>query len=649
MRRGAWEGLGTVGLIAVLSGPGPARAQDFYFAQDVTAVEGSGSVALTILRTNPAFTTDVFYRTVSGSAAAGSDFSPVSTFVTFSSSDTIKTIFVPIVNDSTPEPSATTTLPDEYFFVELYAVSGAGMILDGRATVRILDDDRSLAGAQLLSVVTDGTDTSGRNRLQWRVPAGQPNPPTEFHIRWDKGPSCSFPADTAGGIGGTGNFTANAPGAAQGYTHTVVTPHDTWCYSIFTFYPAQSPERVTVKTKTFDSAGALKWTLTNTAALPSLAPPTVGQDAVYSLDNDGVLHAMQRSGVQAGWWPGTWNPLMLGGVTSSRSPAVPLPSGWRLLVGTENGEIHAVDGQTGFLQWSRSAAFGNSQLMTSSVGPQAAPALLLRSFGGLNDLLLVGTATGASNTKFFALDPQTGATRDEYPNGGDAPPGIIENVYGMAVVDYAANRVYFGTTGSGASFTLWSLTLGPMGTPDLTLTPSGTLTWNPAVLGSMTGTSGSPVLRNGHIYLGTGSGASGAMHSLRISDGVVRSHLHGDGQAKSFPWPDRRNGRIYFSTTGFVHALNDDGSSFGPDPGWVAGPLPMTNPSPVLHRPGTDELYVGDGAGRLVRINASTGEQVGAIALDAGSVIGAPSLDNVNNLLLVGSDKGVIYAVSVGF
>ncbi len=650
-----WVAGAVAALAAMVAGPTAAHAQDFLLQQDYRVVEGTpGFVTVTITRTLAYLDTDVFWRTVDGSAIGGSDFTAVASgSVHFSPSDSSKTVSVTILNDGTPEQA--TTLQDEVFFVELTGVAGVGVIQKGRASVTIVDDDRSLPGAQFLSVVSDGTATTGRNRLQWRVPAGQPNAPAQFQIRWDKGPtSCIFPANTTAGIGGT-IIAANLPGAVQSFPHSVVAPpHEVWCYSIFTLFPAQSSEIAKVKTKTFDSnAERVKWTYTDSAALPNVAPPTVGQDAIYSADNDGVLHAMQRgTGATAGQWPSTWNPVALGRIAHNRSPVVPLTGGSRLFVGTEIGEVHSVDGRIGTVMWSRSQIFGGSQLMPgSSTGTQATAALLLKGYGGSNDLLLVGTATGASNTKFFALNPATGATIDDYPNGTtDTFPGNVENVYGMPVVDYTSNRVYFGTTGTNpGGYTLWSLDLGPMGSPDLTLTPPGVLPWNPKPLGSGVGTVGSLVLRNGRLYLGTGSGAASEMHSLRISDGGLYSYVHGDGQANGFPWPDRRNGRLYFSTATKVHALNDDGSSLAPDLGWVSGPLTMTNPSIVLQRPGTDELYVGDGLGRLVRINAATGMQVSAVTLDAGAIIGAPSLDNVYNLLLVGSDKGVIYAVQVAF
>jgi outer membrane protein assembly factor BamB len=399
--------------------------------------------------------------------------------------------------------------------------------------------------------------------------------------------------------------------------------------------------------KTFDSTpGPVKWTFTpghySTATAASLVPPTVGLDGIYSVGTDGVVYAMQRgTGPTSGLWPPTWNPVALGKPAHNRSPVVTFSAGARLFVGTENGEVHAVDARTGSIVWSRAAGFpaGSQQLMPGSTGTQATPAGLFKSFGGLNDLLLVGTATSGGNTQFFALDPVTGATRDYFPTGGDTFPGPIDNVYGMAVVDYASNKVYFGTAGS--AFTLWGLDMGPSGAPDLKLLPAPA--WNPQPLGITGGTTGAPVARNGRLYLGTDNGAASAIHSLRVSDGNLYSYTHGDGQVKGFVWPDRRDDRLYFSTVNNVHGVRDDGMAITP----LWSPISVQSPSIPLQRPGTDNLYVGDGNGRLLQIDVVS-KTITPVQLDTGTVqIGAPSLDNVNSLVLVGSDKGVIYAVRV--
>ena len=78
----------------------------------------------------------------------------------------------------------------------------------------------------------------------------------------------------------------------------------------------------------------------------------------------------------------------------------------------------------------------------------------------------------------------------------------------------------------------------------------------------------------------------------------------------------------------------------------------ISTPSIVLHRPGTDLLYVGGGDGRIYEINvADTDPQATkkSIVLEPGAQIGAPSLDGPNNLVHVGSSTGVVYAVRVPF
>ncbi len=301
-----------------------------------------------------------------------------------------------------------------------------------------------------------------------------------------------------------------------------------------------------------------------TATGPSRPPywsrPRVGVDGIYSVGNDGIVQAMQRgASATSGLWPPAWNPVALGKPAHNRSPVVPFPSplGSRYFVGTENGEVHAVDAKTGALVWSRAAGNppGSRELLPGATGVQATPALLVKGFGGLNDLVLVGTATAVGDTTYFALDPATGATLDSY-GPPDAPPGPIDNVFGMSVVDYADNRVYFGT--AGRARTLWGLDLGPSGTPNLKLS---SLPWNPKPLGGGPGTTGSLVARNGHALRRRRLRAP-PPRSTRCGSATAssRATTHGDDQVKGFAWPDRRDDRLYFSTTNRVHGVRDDGA-----------------------------------------------------------------------------------------
>jgi hypothetical protein len=645
---------------AVSLAPASTEAQVIIdLSADQRIIEGNSGTAAVVFNVNLNTTwiapVTVNWRTIAGSATGPGDFVVVSSgTVTVNPGSLSAPVTAPDVEvrgDTTAEWSQTLQ-QDEVFFVELFNPVN-GTIRRGRASVTIVDNDYAQPGVQFLSVVSDSTaagSSGGRNRLQWRVPAA-PTAPSQITVAWNSGApgtGCSSPiADTAGEPPGPKTLAPGAADSRQSWLHdasdgNLSVPRD-YCYTVFIYYGAVSPERAEVKTTSLDSFdGPIKWTFTpghyNGVAAPSVEPPTVGADAVYAVSTDGVVHAMTRN-VGGGVWPPLWNPVALGKPAHNRSAVTPLPVvGNRLFVGTENGELFGVDARTGAIAWARIGSNG-TQLMTNSLGVQATPALLLKQFGGQNDLVLVGTANGPANTKFFALDPVTGANVDEYPGGGDTPPGPISNVFGMAVVDYSLpNRVYFGT--AGAAFTLWSLDLGPLGAPNLTLS---SMPWNPKPLGVTGGTVGSAVLRNGVLYLGTDTGATAAVQALRISDGVLRSpYVHGDGQVKGFTWPDRRDGRLYFSTTGNVHAIRDDGSAIT---SFWGSPLPISNPSIVLQKPGTDDLYVGDGNGRLVKINANTKATTALTLATPGVVIGAPSLDNVHNLLHVGSDRGVIYAI----
>ena len=394
---------------------------------------GTLNVFIQVTTSGPSVSTvSVSWRTLAGSANGGSDYVVVSSggpLIWTPGNTSPQNLAVQIQGDTIPEWSSILQ-QDEVLFVELFNPVNA-TIGRSRSAVTIVDNDTVQPGVQYLSAVTDSTGTNaidGRNRLQWRVPAA-PTAPTQIKVCWNTGPvNCVSPViDTAAAA--CLPVAPVAMGSKQLFTHDNTSPIKVnvpaaYCYSVFTLYPAFSAERAEVEVKTFDSTpGPVKWTFTpghySTAAAASLVPPTVGLDGIYSVGTDGVVYAMQRgTGATSGLWPPTWNPVALGKPAHNRSPVVTFSAGAYLFVGTENGEVHAVDARSGSIVWSRAAGFpvGSQQLMPGSTGTQATPAGLFKSFGGLNDLLLVGTATGGGNTKFFALNPTTGAI-----NGGGNP------------------------------------------------------------------------------------------------------------------------------------------------------------------------------------------------------------------------------------
>jgi DNA-binding beta-propeller fold protein YncE len=348
-------------------------------------------------------------------------------------------------------------------------------------------------------------------------------------------------------------------------------------------------------------------------------------------------------GPSGGFWPApSWKPANLGSPAQLRSPIVPLPGGSRAFYTTQDGWVHAVDTSTGAILW-------ETQIATDA---QAAPAGIFTAFSGAWDYLLVGTRQTNGN-KVYALDPFTGGVIDVFPQGTESGVSGLGMISGMAAVDYAGRRVYFGSrrgTLTDATETLWCLKLGP---------PADALQldWK---LGTPGEIDGSPVLRGARLYVGD---VDGKVWSVQLDGSGAYAPLDlGDGAVKGFPFPDRRNGDLFVATSTKVWGLTDNGTGLVFK--WTNPVQGLDSPSVVLLKPGTNELYVGvrdivpagapDSAG-LLRIDVSLadpGLSVASLALESfAAVVGAPSLDVgfSPNVLHVGSEGGVLYAVQVPF
>ena len=111
---------------------------------DLAATEGNGpgnTTASVVVQLNypippltPAVT--VNYTTTNGSATSGADYVTTAGVLSFAVGESTKTIAVPIMGDTCPEPS-------KAFFVDLTGVSAAGILEDNQATVSLLDNDFS--------------------------------------------------------------------------------------------------------------------------------------------------------------------------------------------------------------------------------------------------------------------------------------------------------------------------------------------------------------------------------------------------------------------------------------------------------------------------------------------------------------------------
>jgi outer membrane protein assembly factor BamB len=402
---------------------------------------------------------------------------------------------------------------------------------------------------------------------------------------------------------------------------------------------------------------AVKWAFsTGTFAV---AAPTVSQYGVIAPSNDGVVYAMQRgAAASGGQWPTApaWRPQQLGGVVQSRSAVVPLDFGTSpvfnplAFLGAQDGYVYAVNGfEDGTAPMPTGGpGLGWSTHLTPPLGAvvQAAPAGIFTGFGGLYSYVLVGTRSSGQDNVFYALDPADGTVKDSYA-GAAVAPGRIGPISGMAAVDYGSPpHVYFASRARGAApnnQTLWRLELGA--SPALQYSAS-------AALGDI---DSSPIVASDaaaskRVYVGSLM-AAGTLYSLPLDLSTSRNLNHGDGQIRGFVFPDRLNlGDLYFATDNYVSHVTDAGGNLtqvwekGLD-GSTRPTVPTVKPSsPVLLAGGF--LYVGGTDGRLYKIRTSDGGVVGSVPLGAGrAVVGAPSYDGVNDLIHVGTEAGIFYAV----
>ncbi len=595
---------------------------------DVRVVEGNAGTVnaiFTVVLSNPsAAAASAPWNTANGSAVAPGDYAPNSGAVNFVPGDTSETLTVLVQGDLLVEPN-------ESFYVDLASPTGA-VLGKSRGVSTILDDDGPAnPDITAFTIVSGGATgaTSGFNRLQWVNPVG--GNPIELRFRFNKGLGCTPPDPGLPNGGSTGVISLlppfGGPGEARSHPDTGLDLDTSYCYTAWAIYTGPvASAGVSGIGRPFDATGRVKWKYATGTGTTGVAPPTVGFEGVFAVDNSGDLHAMSRSATGGPWpaGPPVWYPTDFGSPSQARNPIVPLSIGSRAFIATQDGRVHSVDTQSGAVNW------------TTAVVPASltgAPAGIFTGFGGEHDAIFAGTSAGTDNV-LHALDPRTGAPIAVF--GAPANPGIGP-ILGMPVVDYSRapqNRVYFASRKSSAPETLWCLNLGPPGLLGFTLR------WKIDV-GNI---SGSPVLRNGRIYVGN---EVGEVWSVRADDGMDARFINlGDGPVRGFVFPDRGSGDVYVSTSNKVWRLTDTGSGWTDQ--WPGG-VSVPSPSPPLLRPGATHVYVGGSDGRLFQL-ALPGGALTSIALDydpTAFVVGAPSYDLGFGLVHVGSEHGVFYAVQV--
>jgi hypothetical protein len=481
------------------------------------------------------------------------------------------------------------------------------------------------------------TSRNRRNVLEWVYPPAYDT----VQIRYTTGTPCVYPIDSGGTWLATETGTAGERGSVP--HDDPLTNDETYCYTVFVDKGGTWSAGRTGSGRPFDTGGSVKWAFSS--GLFSTTPPTVGGAGVIATNNANAVHAMAR-GSAGGEWPAGWRPVLLGGAVQGRSPVVPITvasSNPVAFVGAQDGRVYAVDAAVG-----GAAATPPWALGPASVGGvvQAAPGGLFTAFGGGYNYVLVGTRDASADNAFVALNPGTGVELGRYAPASD--PNRMGAVSGAAAVDYGApSRVYFASRkrSVGSTKTLWCLRLGA--------SPVFTFVWARSDLGDI---DGSPTLRGGRVYVGS-AGAGGTLFSLdAASGGGDRTFVHGDGQVKSFVFPDRVSptGDLVFSTDTRVWVVSDDAGALTPR--WAGGISLGAGVAPStallvhgLSSPTSQHVFVGASDGRLYQVEVSGGTPVvrSVVLGDGSSTVGAPSFDRENNLVHVGSAAGIFYAVLV--
>ncbi len=556
-------------------------------------------------------------------AAVIAGFAASKVSATVSYEDAGKTMVLNVLTDFVPGDFVTVSGLSFTSFTAASPPDELELEVDNLGGVVDIDDKRIFIEVAADVPVFTALATSSQVRLQWVFPAA--GVCVHVRIRRDVG---AFPTPF------TGTSLVDYPCAGlQGmpiaFGETSLSNGTEYYYSAFVNTGAGYTPGKFVKARPLDTSGNVKWAYSTAAT--SMAPPGLrifgGDASVYVVSNDGLLHGLQGgAGVAGGAWISGYVPYDAGAPVQTRPPVVPFAVGGAAngaaFLGSQDGNIHAVDANDGSLEWSRSIA----------ANVQAAPAGHFVAFDAAAfDLVLTGTRNASASNSFRALEVATGLPAWSFVNdvvqGDGTGIGIVS---GGASVDYLNQRVYFASrTGPGSNGTLWAV--------DFTAT-TPTLLWS-AALGNI---DGSPVLFNGRIYVGNNAGV---VHAVDAGSGTPHWNLPlGDGAIKGFLFPRFGSNRLFVSTNTKVWSIEDNTTSGAVVSGW---PVSIPSPSILLQPPDTPHVLVGSGDGSLYQIDiASPGTPTSVVLGLGNAAVGAPTLDLINSMIYVGTDAGIIYAVS---
>lgn len=527
--------------------------------------------------------------------------------------------------------------PGTYFLVASADPTCGPDLVSNEVTVDVI-----AATAQPLVAFT-ALSTSGQNYLEWATPA---TPCTGVRIlRRDDGVFPTDPGDSSA-IWVSGADFPCAPDTKGFFPDTTGIANDVkYYYSAWVQNGGSDSLRRTLKARPFDhTAGKVKWAYSTGATAMAQAGIRIlaGVSSLYVVSNDGRVHGLV-GGSTGGQWLSAARPAAMTLPSQTRPPVVPFlvgtipneaPNG-AAFVASQDGKVYVLDADDLGPVWTTNVA----------ESLQAGAAGIFAAFGSTKDWILIGTKNTVGPNGFQAVNVSDGTLdwffENTVPQGGDGSPmGVI---LGGAGVDYAAERVFFGSWKGGGTSTLWALDFsGGTAVKDWSL-DIGDVEASPVYLG---GPSGKLVVgtKNSRIHLLDANNGGNSLWTgfYNASDGAVKGFV--------FPHFHAGTTNFMFSTTSKVTSIRDNGVGTTPTMNWEITGIPI--PSVPIHLPGTTSALVGGGNGRIYRVNGvdtASPTTVFVVLGDGLSGIGASSFDVVNGLVYVGSEEGVIYAVEYPF
>jgi outer membrane protein assembly factor BamB len=465
--------------------------------------------------------------------------------------------------------------------------------------------------------VLTARSTPGANRLEWLNPV---TPTFDRTVIISK--LGGYPTNVVDGVPVAGSPFTAAPGSHGAVNLTGLSDGTEY------FYAAYAYDGVGLFESTAEfSAGRpsstpaqVRWAYTTGASV--LTPAAVLPNRDYlTASNDRFVHATTAGGL-GGAWPVGWTPPRMNAPAQGRATVLsltaPIGSAMRIaLVASQDGRVYCFDADTGANVWT-SPVLGEALV--------ASPSAMLTAFGGAHNLVFVGTRNAAGANSMVALHLSTGLVAWTFTNGGGS--NSLGIVTGQAVVDYPLNRLYFTTRrrGGGSPFTVWAIQFGAS---------SASLVW-----GQDQGDIDGALSRRGNVlYVGNNDGE---LLALSIATGMRNwTFGPGTGPVKARVWPEGSGStRVYFSTTGHLYAVRDDGAS-------VAGLWTQALPDVSAPLFALNRVFVGAGDGALHAFdNAGTPLASYTLGEAVPKIVGMPTFDAAQGLLVMGTEDGRVYAVT---